>query len=182
MQTFMEDDTKFRELILYVSQQCASQPTYGAVKLNKILYFSDFLAYARNGRPITGHEYQNLPQGPAPRKLMKIREQMINEGILAIQPVPLKSRYTQQRPINLRQPRLDIFNGDEIAIVDMVIAALHDATAEAASNLTHNLVGWLATKKGETIPYCSILISNEPLSDVELQRGRELAAKYPAWA
>jgi hypothetical protein len=107
---------------------------------------------------------------------------MIEEGILAIQPVRLRSGRIQQRPVNLRQPNLDIFTGNEISIVDSVIAELEDATAEAASDLTHKMVGWLLANDGDTIPYCSILVSNRPLTENEVQRGRELAAKYPAWA
>jgi len=30
---------KFRELILYISQKCANDPSFGAIKVNKILYF-----------------------------------------------------------------------------------------------------------------------------------------------
>jgi hypothetical protein len=182
MKHFQANDQKFRELILYISQQCANQPTFGATKLNKILYFSDFLAYADNESPITGHEYQKLKAGPAPRKLPAIREQMIREGILAIQPIELNSGYVQERPVNLRKPELKMFTGNEIAIVDRVIAALENSTAKAASDLSHKMVGWLAAKDGETIPYCSILISNEPLSEAEIRRGRELAARFPAWA
>ena len=36
------DERKLRELILYISQRCANDPTFGAIKLNKTLCFSDF--------------------------------------------------------------------------------------------------------------------------------------------
>jgi hypothetical protein len=176
--TWKEDDQKFKELVLYISQQCATHLTFGATKLNKVLFYSDFLAYAYHAKPITGHEYQKLINGPAPRKLPILRAQMIKEGSLGIQPVRLKNGHTQQRPINLREPKLNIFTGDQIAIVDMVIAGLADATAEETSWMSHQLVGWLAAEKGETIPYGSILISNEPLTDSEIERGREIAARF----
>ena len=63
------DEKKLEELILYISEQCADDPTRGAVKLNKILCYSDFLFYAYHDRGITNVEYQKLPKRPAPRKL-----------------------------------------------------------------------------------------------------------------
>ena len=125
-----EDERKMKELILYVSLKCANDPTFGAVKLNKILYFSDFLAYAYYGSPVTGFEYQKLPIGPAPKRLLPIREQMIKAGELGIQEVPLRSGYTQKRTVNLRLPDLEVFSAKQIALVDAVIDALKGADAE----------------------------------------------------
>jgi hypothetical protein len=85
-----EDERKMKELILYISQKCADDAKFGATKLNKILYFSDFLAYAYHGSPITGFEYQKLPNGPAPRRLVPVREQLMESGELGIQEVPLR--------------------------------------------------------------------------------------------
>lgn len=172
------DDKKFRELILYISQKCSSHPMFGAIKLNKILYYSDFLAYAQLGNPITGHEYQRLRKGPAPVRLLPIRKQMIADGVLGLQPVFLKSGFTQQRTINLRQPNLKLFSGDEIAIVDRVISVLEPLDAETTSEFSHQMIGWIAAKDGETIPYCSVFISNAPLTDIEAQRGREIARRF----
>ncbi len=44
-----ENEKKFAELILYVSQKSTFDSTFGSTKLNKILYFSDFLAYGKLG-------------------------------------------------------------------------------------------------------------------------------------
>ena len=66
MQVFKQDIDKFKELILYVCEKSATDPNFGATKLNKILFLSDFWAYAYCGRPITGVEYMKLRFGPAP--------------------------------------------------------------------------------------------------------------------
>lgn len=171
----MENEEKFRELILYISQQCASDPTFGATKLNKILYFADFLSYAARGESITGLAYQKLPNGPAPKRLLPIREKMIDERILGIQEIVLQSGHVQKRTVNLRPPKTAIFTGDEIAVVDTVIAALKNLKAEGVSELSHRMVGWKVARDNEEIPYGTIFLSDEPLSEVENERGRELA-------
>ena len=58
---------KFRELIIYISKRSKSDPWFGAIKLNKILYHSDFRAFERFGVPLTGVRYWRLQQGPARR-------------------------------------------------------------------------------------------------------------------
>src|SRR5260370_23975101 len=82
-------DQRFRELVLYICEKCATDPKFGATKLNKILYFSDFLAYGNFGEPITGFEYQREKNGPVPKRLLPIRNAMIQSGELAVQPVKL---------------------------------------------------------------------------------------------
>jgi len=170
------DERKLAELILYISQKCANDPTFGAVKLNKILCYSDFLFYAYNDRGITNVEYQKLPNGPAPRRLIPVRDELIENGDLAMQQIILKSGETQKRTVNLRNPNLDLFTGAEIAIVDRIIESMQGMTAEDISEMSHTLVGWLVADDGETIPYNSIYFANPPLSEAEISRARELKA------
>lgn len=170
------DERKLAELILYISQKCANDPTFGATKLNKILCYSDFLFYAYNDRGITNVEYQKLPNGPAPRRLVPVRDELIENGDLGMQEVALKSGETQKRTVNLRRPNLDIFTGAEIAMVDRMIESMQGVIAEDVSEMSHSLVGWLVADDGETIPYNSIYFANPPLSEEEMSRARELKA------
>lgn len=170
------NEKKLEELILYISEQCADDPTFGAVKLNKILCYSDFLFYAYHDHGITDVEYQKLANGPAPRRLVPIRDRMIKRGDLALQPISLKSGYTQHRPRNLRKPNLDLFTGPEIATVQNVIQDLRGVTAEDTSDLSHQMVGWMVVEDGETIPYNTAYFANPPLSLEETFRARQLKA------
>src|SRR5579863_5403641 len=123
-----ESEQRFRELLLYICEKCATDPKYGATKLNKILYFSDFLGYARFGKPITGFEYQREKNGPVPKRLVPVRNEMIRTGELAMQPVKLVSGRVQHRYVNLREPRLEIFTPEQIALVDSIIEKFGDST------------------------------------------------------
>lgn len=174
MANLVADERKLAELILYISEKCANDPTFGATKLNKILCFSDFLFYAYYDRGITNVEYQKLPNGPAPRRLIPVRDALINNGDLALQEVVLKSGYTQKRTVNLRKPNLDIFTGAEIAMVDRVIESTQDYTADITSEMSHNLVGWLVAEEGETIPYDTIYFANPPITEDEANYIREV--------
>lgn len=169
-----EREKKFAELILYISKKSALDPNFGATKLNKILYFSDFLAYGNWGKAITGVEYQNLKKGPAPRRLIPVRTQLKDAGWLAIQPVQVGNGIVQHRTVNLREPDLTLFDGREIALVDQVIEQLSGLNATQASELSHLDVGWKSTREGETIPYNTVFLSDEPLTEAEIRRAHEI--------
>ncbi|MGC2300484.1 MAG: Panacea domain-containing protein [Acidobacteriaceae bacterium] len=173
-----DNEKKFVELILYISQRSAHDLYFGATKLNKILYLSDFRAYGLWGSSITGAEYQHLQQGPAPRRLKPVRSAMEADEVLAIQPVLFSNGKTQHRTVNLREPDLSLFEAREIALVDSVIDELRNLNATEASNLTHQFVGWLMTEEGQTIDYATIFLSAEQLTLAEAKRARELEGKY----
>ena len=69
--------TRFRELILYCALKSETHRFFGATKLNKCLFYADFLAYRALGSSITGAEYLALEHGPAPRQLVAEREAMV---------------------------------------------------------------------------------------------------------
>jgi len=52
----------------------------GAIKLNKVLFFAEFAHMRVTGRPITGSPYQKLRLGPAPRRLVPVRNRLISAG------------------------------------------------------------------------------------------------------
>ncbi len=178
MTNFESSEAKLAELILYISKKCADDPCFGATKLNKILYFADFLHYGTYGKPITGVEYQKLKYGPAPRRLVPVRDELIHEGALGIQPVGLRSGSVQQKPVNLREPDLAVFSGSEIAQVDAIIESLRNQDTDTVSELSHRMVGWQVVEESEVIPYSTVFISNPRLSEAEAQRGLRIAAVY----
>ena len=180
MAKIKENKKKMKELILYISEKCADDPYFGATKLNKILFFSDFAAYGELGRPITGMEYMKLPHGPAPRRLVPIREEMEENNELAIQEARLAG-FSQKRPVNLRSANLDLFSAEQIALVDTVIERVRRASAADLSRYTHGWEGWKFADDQETIPYSAVFLSDDPITEFEAQRGRELATKHN-WA
>lgn len=167
---------RFRELIVYVSLKSAADPNFGAVKLNKILYHSDFRSFERFGVPLTGVRYFRLPQGPAPKKLIHARRQLVEEGALALEMVELPGGYVQHRTIARRSPIMSFFTDDEIALVDEVIEELWAQNAKEVSDATHD-VRWRVLQHKDAMPYEFAYLSDEPVTEAENKRTQELAAE-----
>lgn len=166
------DAAKFKELILYISFLEQQDEMFGSTKLNKILYFADFEAYRKLGAPITGAEYQHLPEGPAPRQLLPYRRELEANGDLAMQPRRYFS-YSQMAPIALREPDLSLFTSEELSIVRAAIDMLRGMNAKAVSALSHDEWGWKLTEDFETIAYRTAWLSPDPLSLEQIQRAQE---------
>jgi len=171
-------EPKLRNLILYIATKCAEDKYFGTVKLNKILFFSDFLAYAVRGSAITGGAYLALDAGPAPRRMPGLRDQMIEERQIAEQVRTVGGGYAEKRIVATEKPDLSFFHAEEIALVDEVISALRKKTASDVSYLSHGRPWKLARKSSGEIPYESIFVSNRPPTESQIARGRELIEKY----
>jgi hypothetical protein len=152
-----DSDERLKELILYVADRCEYHQRFGATEISKILFYADFVAYVKLGLPITGAEYQCLPQGPAPRRLLPIKAQLIANREAVEHEKHVYSRF-QKRIIPIREANLGWFTADEISIVDKIIEALESKSADDVNELSHQLPGWELANDGETIPYHTALI------------------------
>jgi len=162
MSPILPSDSKLKELMLYVAKRSQDDPFYGATKLNKILFFSDFLAFKKLGQSITGQPYRKLDFGPAPARMQEIRDELVRDQDAGIQKTEIAGKM-QHRLIHLRDPNLSEFSGEEIAIVDEMIDFLRSKTATEVSEFSHRFIGWQIARVGEVIPYETVyIVQREP--------------------
>ena len=174
------DEEKLGELLIYAAGQLLDDPTGGATKINKILYYSEFSHIRAHGVPITGVAYQKLPQGPAPRQLVPVRDRLIENGD-AILRVDQYFGKPLHRLVPLRPQRVDSLSHEEMTIVDQVTKALWGKTAGEESGMSHRELGWNMVEMGEVIPLSTAYLPRRAaMSDAALRRARELAATLPS--
>ena len=73
----------------------------------------------------------------------------------------------------LRVPKLDLFDGQDIAIVDSVIEDLWGKSASAVSAKSHG-VQWQTRSNHDPIPYEAAYLSDAPVTAYERSRAEEL--------
>ncbi|MDQ2732810.1 MAG: Panacea domain-containing protein [Armatimonadota bacterium] len=169
-------EERLRELILYIADKCEDDPKFGATKLNKILYHADFTSYQLYGEPITGVRYMRLPNGPVPRPMVSVREDMISRHEIVIRSRSVY-KYRQQRIIALRDADLEKFTARQIAIVDQVIDDLRAQTATDVSNLSHGRA-WSMVDDKDDIPYEAVFLSDEPATPEDFAWARAVISKH----
>jgi uncharacterized phage-associated protein/DNA-binding transcriptional regulator YiaG len=135
---------KFAEMVLYFFQHC--QHLY-LVRLNKLLFYADFLHYCSTGRSLSGYRYQAIPHGPVPERYEMHFGLLIDEGLLtrAIDP-SRKNSYNGQPVLNYspkRPARPDAFSPAEWATLETVRQQLGRKSREDIVKLSHEESAWI---------------------------------------
>src|SRR5438445_488262 len=110
--TMQFNRAKFKDVILYTCHKCDSSKL-GAVKLNKVLYFSDMIRYAWTGGPVTGATYRKRKHGPTTDSLLPALRELSAERKLEIHDVNYFG-FTKKEYVPLTEPDISRLSKEEI--------------------------------------------------------------------
>jgi hypothetical protein len=146
------DKEKFKRLVHYVVWRTTKRAGFGATKLNRVLWFAEARAYMLHGKPIAGATYIREKNGPVPRAMMPIRDELVREGKITIKNDRFHNRHITYFESRVR-PNMDGFSEEELKIVDWWITHIdEDHTAATISEQSHDYA-WEIAKMGEVVPY-----------------------------
>ena len=171
------DQAKFKSLVHYICAKCEDHSKLGAIKLNKVLLYSEREAFLRLGAPITGARFVKRQFGPVPIAIVSTLEELQGEGAILIRD---RLMYGKQKRdfINLKEADCSMFTAQEISIVDRVtheICFLH--TARSISEKTHDDV-WEMAQIGEEIPLFTVFAVQGEVDETDIAWAQEkLAAR-----
>jgi hypothetical protein len=175
---FHSSDEKLRQLILYVANETKDDPRCGAVKFNKLLFYSEFTSYRLYGRTITGAEYQHLAEGPAPRRLLPLRDALLSEGAIKMESLPSPVGEPLQKMVAKSTPKHKALTSDDRNIVDNVIEFFWNLNGTEISDQSHKEFAWRLTDEGQTIAFRTAWLSAEPLNIDQIELGKRIAKKH----
>ena len=143
------DKDKLKAAIHYVMERVLDRPSdLGAVKLHKVLWFTDLeLMYALD-RTLCGETFLRMAQGPWGSHVDKAIKSLVTAGTIA-ERQGSSHGYQQRLFFSLCRPDLSLFSPDEISVLDRMIEIVcfgHTATSISAA--THDRVWQLTPEKG----------------------------------
>lgn len=155
------DSEKFRQLLLYILEQCGSKPNVGETVLYKLLYFCDFDYFELYEKSLTGMKYKRQQYGPVPSQALfnPVINEMQNDGLIMRISKPYMNNTIQTRYINFMEADLNVFGKDTdkmIKITNEVIARLSHMSARQIEDHVHRDHPWLTHKNNEEIDYGSV--------------------------
>ncbi len=171
------DRRKFEELIVYIARRLGPEAALGRVKLAKLLMASDFGAYERSSRPITGATYEKWTHGHLPRELLLTERDLETQGAIRVE----EERYygkQLKRITAQRDPDMREFSEDELAVIERALRVFGAESATFLSELSHLEVGWRLAAWKEAIPYQTVFLGAGGISEIDLRRGEELASSH----
>ncbi len=172
---FNPDKKLLKELIVYIAKRCRADQSFGAVKLNKILWRSDFMAYAQEGAPITGSQYIKQPKGPVARQLPAAQRELQEEERIVIVEETAIGGYKQKITVARTDPDLSGFTASQISIVGEVIDEYFGLTASEVSQRSHGKA-WEVASDREVIPYEAVFLADRITHDDRV-RAREICER-----
>ena len=158
-------------MILYAAIESSGAERLGRIKLNKILWKSDFDAYAARGVPVTGCAYQRLRLGPAPKAMKPLYDDMLRDGLIKEDLRDFGDDIVERRPIALVQPDMQYFSEQDLEFVHNSIRYYWNLTGMETSDDSHG-IAWLTRADREPMPYESALLSARAPSPTQMQRLR----------
>jgi hypothetical protein len=116
-----------------------------------------------------------LQYGPVPKGILQVLENLEHEGKIAVAKENYYGRPKTMFMARLR-PDLQAFDADEIAIVDMVAAAIEKKhTAVSISSLTHDAL-WSETEIGADMPIGAAAVIGGEITPEDLDWAAEAFA------
>lgn len=170
---------KLKNLILYILEKCGGKPNVGETVLYKLLYFADFDNFEIFGGPITGMNYVHLQYGPVPsaNEYCPVVQEMVEKKELKI----ITQQYygmPQKRYIALVNSDINIFNLQEIKLIDTVIANLSDKTATQIEDYVHEDAPWKLTEEKQIIDYKFVFERSVPYAHFDYEKLWQDAGAY----
>jgi uncharacterized phage-associated protein len=138
---------RLKNLLLYVLGQMGE--TY-QTKMNKVLFYIDFLSYRERGMAISGLAYNAIEFGPVPQRWDRVYS--------AFDEVEERLRLVQnQECVSLEaagEADMSCFTEQEMSIINEVCAKVKNMTSRAISKMSHEEPAWKDhVGAPETIPF-----------------------------
>ena len=145
---------KFKQAVLYICSKC-NPHELGAVKLNKMLWLSDWLRYlhSEGKKVLTGATYIKQQHGHVPWEIFDAIPELQAEGKLRME-TTLHLIY-QRKLFTVLEKNLtfNLLSTEEKELMDGVITALKPMSAAEVSELSHRDEAWSSAQLNEKIPY-----------------------------
>jgi hypothetical protein len=147
-----KDLSKFKELIVYITDKCKDKNSFASTVLNKLLFYSDFYYYATYGKSISGEPYIKEDFGPIPINIYEARTQLVKEHILEVINAEYYD-YRQNKPIVRGEYKTKLLTDKEKEFVDKIIEKYGSLNATEISYQSHQETPYIYARLGEEIPY-----------------------------
>lgn len=140
---------KFANIILYLMR--ATKGIY-KTKLNKLMWYGDFLHFKQYGESITGAVYYNFPYGPVYRHYDLALAVMREQGLITSTEGTYNNKVVEHYS-PCRAPNARSITAKERETLDAVLRKFRSYSAEEISKYSHREKPYRKTPRGRPIPY-----------------------------
>ncbi|MDP3831841.1 MAG: DUF4065 domain-containing protein [Ignavibacteriaceae bacterium] len=139
---------KFANMVIYFLQNA-----FLVTRLNKFLFYADFLNYKHSGFSISGYNYAAIPLGPVPQDYKTVYDLIEEHNFIST--VRYETEYdTTEKFVQTKDFDSSLFTQLELESLELVKQKLSPLKTKTIIDMSHEEPGWLANKdKKELISY-----------------------------
>jgi putative zinc finger/helix-turn-helix YgiT family protein len=142
------DLAKFFSVVLYFCKDGDFK-----TKINKLLFYADFLHFRQYAVSITGARYAHATFGPVPHKYESLLAALIENGSLSSEEFMCSEEITGEKLVATKGADFSLFSDSEIKILATVRERFRGFSARKIMEYSHNEVGYKKTAQGQFISY-----------------------------
>ena len=135
------DFRKFSEMIVFFTGKLEPWKT----KLNKLLFYADFMMHQQSGFSMSGVQYRAIPMGPVPNNFNSIFEYLANKDELDVYYTNFADGGTgeQFKPNAGKTFNKELFTEREIQILEAVAERFKNTTTNEIIEISHKEKAWI---------------------------------------
>ena len=134
-----------------ISYFCLHVTDLWKTKLNKLLFYSDFLHYKRTGFSVSGMAYRAIQLGPVPSEYDKLYVKLIDDKLFDVEFVSFENGYVGEALKNKIDFNEELFTQGELNVLKEVTEKFASKTSTEIVDLSHKEKGWLENKISHNI-------------------------------
>lgn len=138
------DLVKFAEMIVFFTEKLKPYKT----KLNKLLFYADFVMYQRSGFSISGMRYAAIQMGPVPDKYDTIYDYLARKEEFDIIATLFSDGGVGDKfkPNSKHKFNADFFIPEELTVLEEVAKKFRNISTKEIIDISHKEKGWIMNK------------------------------------
>ena len=120
-------------------------------KLNKLLFYADFLHYQWTGYSITGNTYRAIKMGPVPTEFEKLYEKLADENVISREFKAFNNGHYGEYFRGLTGYDENAFRKSELAVLEKIIETFGEQTSQALIERSHQEKAWQDCHKDKEV-------------------------------
>jgi putative zinc finger/helix-turn-helix YgiT family protein len=140
---------KITEMVVYFSDKLSPFKT----KMNKLLFYADFLMFKQSCFSISGMRYKAIEMGPVPINFQSIFEYLANKDEIDIFTTEFPQGYIgeQFKAKNDRPFRVELFSENELNVLEKVATVFKPTSTNEMIELSHLEEAWKKNEKNKSV-------------------------------
>lgn len=132
---------KLSEMVFFFAEALAPWKT----KLNKLLFYADFLHFKTYGYSISGTRYYAIPMGPVPDNFNSIFEWIEKKGLVTVEKTEFHNGGTGEKflPAEGRKLNAEMFSAEELKTLKTVAATFFHISTQEIVKISHEEQAWI---------------------------------------